>query len=141
MFKVFLENTPSINSSTTAFDPVAFSLTFRGIQSVPGNMSKPQRNEIFHRILRILTLQQLPPCDTTIVDCINLLTTYVGHISQPSILLRVSLHEGDESSHEGAIIDKVPLITLAKILDFGQGIEVDLAATRALKVLAEATLK
>lgn len=141
MFKVFLENTPSVNSSTKAIDPAAFDLTFRGIRSIPGNISKPQRNEIFNRVLRILTLQRLPLCETTIVDCINLLTTFVGHISRPSILLNVSLYDVDESSHKGDIIDKVPLITLANILDFGQGIKVDLAAMRALKSLAEATLK
>lgn len=116
-------------------------MAFRGIQSIPGNIPKPQRNEIFKRVLRILTLQQLPLCDTTLVDCINLLTTSVGHISRPSILLNASLHDVDENYRESNISDEIPLITLANILDSGQGIKVNLAAKRALKLLAEATIK
>lgn len=141
MFEVFKEITSSVNSSTKVIDTTVFTLTFRGIQSIPGKISKPRRDEIFNRVLRLLTVQQLTPCDTTIVDCINLLTTFVRHISRPSILLNVSLDDADVSSHDGNITDKVPLITLANILDFNQGIKVDLAATRALKLLAEATVK
>lgn len=138
---VFLESTTFVNSSTRTIDPVEYNLAFRGIQSVSGNISKQQRDEIFRRVLQILISRKLPLSDTTMVDCINLLTTYVEHVSQPYILLNAGLHDVGESNHESNIIDEGPLIALANILDFGQGIKVNLAATLALKLLAEATIK
>lgn len=124
-----------------AIDLVEYNLAFRGIQRITGNISKPQRNEIFKNILRILNSKQLPQWNTTTVDCINLLTAYVEHISQPSILLNAGLRDVDESYYKGSITDDVPLITLANILDFGQGIKVNVAAMLALKLLAEVTIK
>ena len=138
---VFLDNTTCVNSSTSAIDPIEFNLAFRGIQSLCGNISKRHRDEIFNRVLRILSSKQLPPLNTMMVDCINLLTSYVQHISQPFVLLKASLHDIDESNREGDVTGKVPLITLANILDLDQGLRVKLAAMLALKFLAEVTLK
>lgn len=138
---VFLENTAHVNSSSWGIDSVEYNLAFRGIQSIPGNISKRQRDEIFNRVLRILTSKQLPPSDTMIADYINLLTRYVEHISQPLILLDAGLGHVDEVYREGNITDQVPLITVANILDFGQGIKINLAAALALKHLAEVTIQ
>ena len=138
---MFLENTSCANSIVKRIDPIEYSLAFKGIQSIPGNISKPQRNEIFNRVLRILTLQQLPPNETTTVDCINLLTFSIEHISHPYILLNANLLDFDESNREGSKNDPVPLITLANTLDFSQGTEFTLTASRALKLLTKMTIK
>lgn len=138
---VFLENTTCVNSSTNVIDPVEYNLAFRGIQGISGDISKRQRDEIFNRVLQILTYNQLPSSDTAIIDSMNLLTTYVEHVSQPFILLNAGLRDLNTSFREENVRSEVPLITFANILDSGHGMKSNLKAMLALKLLAEATIK
>lgn len=137
----FLEITNPTAPSSWATDSVEYKLAFRGIQSIPKDASKRQRDEIFTRVLQILTSNRIPPSATTKADHINLLTRNIAHISNPFILLKAGLDDVDESFREGNINDEAPLVALANSLDSSQGIKLDLAPLLALRLLAEVTIK
>lgn len=137
----FLEITDPTASSSRATDSVEYNLAFRGIQSIPKEASKRHRDEIFTRVLQILTSNQLPPSAITKADHINLLTRYIEHISNPFVLLKAGLKDVDESFREGNNNDEAPLVTLANSLDFKQDIKVDLGFLSAFRILTEVTIK
>lgn len=119
-----------------------YDLAFRGIQSVFEKLLKRQRDEIFKRVLEVLTLENLPLSTSFLVNHINLLTRFIEKISHPFILLK---RENTEEKNENYIKlnrgGESPLITLANRLDSDSCMELGIAPALALKVLAEVTLK
>lgn len=128
-----------MGSSSWGFDTVDYDQAFRSIQSVAGNTSKGQKEEIFDRVLRIL-ISNGPLSSMVIVDSISLLTRFVEHISHPLVLIKSGL-ENIEMYPEDGSNEEAPLVVLANKFDNDQGIDVSIALVLALKHLAEVTIK
>jgi hypothetical protein len=138
---VFLKQTSGEDPSSGALDTVGYNQAFRGIQAIAANTSRRQRDEIFSRILRILTSKLLPSSATVIVDHINLLTRLVERISDPFILLRQGPEDIVATYLEGNPSYEAPLITLGRRIDQSQGVELEFTPALALKLLGEVTIR